>query len=239
MRNFSTSQISANAAVSSTHSAASANTGTLKARLSTVINLKRTRFVVGSLLLLMLSVLSADKSYAVATRTVALSGGGNATTGICQGTANQVVYTFTVVAGGTANSILTDFNFTTSGTGAGTTDIVGYTLWSSASGTLTGAQYMGYIANSGAATQTFPAFNTGTAPAHTLTTGSTYSYFVLANYATNAVSGHVLNIAALGSGNFSWTAAPTTFSGSASAGSATVGTCACKQGFAYTGAVQT
>ena len=140
-------------------------------------NSKRFKLVVTGLLLVLLSFVSATKSYAT---TLTVAGGGNATTAY-QGT-SVVVYTCTAVASAADN--LTNFSFTTSGTGAVTTDVAGYAVFINTSNTLTGATYIASKLNTAAGAQTF----TGdvTSPYFfAFTGGTTYYVFITATFRFN------------------------------------------------------
>ena len=239
MSNFSTSN-------NKTNSAATSQTGAVplctvkaaSAKLFATVNLKRARLVVCSLLVAMLSVVSATKSFAV-TYTSTISGGGTAAQNVCAGQNNVAIYSFTIAQATTANQ-LKGFTFTSTGT-ATSADISGFTVFvTNTAGLSPAAVYVGSGTFSGSGVGTVTNTITCPTPYMYLAAGTTYYVTIQANFTTVGTgSGHTITVGAQGN-TLSMVNAITYGSNTATAGNAaTITECPCLNYFAETGSLQT
>ncbi len=218
MSNFSASSNSTNAvATNQTTATPRSTTKTFSRALSAIVNMKRLRLVVCSLLLAMLGVFSATNSFAT-TYTTTYSGGGTLAQTVYPGQSNVVIYSFSAAQSTTLN-YFTAFTFTTTGT-ATTTDISSYSVYmnNTTLGTLAPVCIGTVACTGGAATYSIPVVNR-----LSLAVGNTYLFTILANFKTTASTSpaHTIAVNSEYAAAFTWGNVATIASaGSAPAGSA-------------------
>ena len=160
----------------------------LKVSVSAPVCKKHVLPVVTGLLLLLMSLVSVNKSFAA--NTVAYTGSAPAAANVCPG-ATVILQQFQVVNGTTAHNI-TNVTFTTAGTYVAA-DITQFQLYqcTSAAYSLTGATLLATIAAAG------PGGQTGATAVTALATSGTTYYVITTTIAAAPVNGHTIDVAAI------------------------------------------